>query len=222
MKVNDIQEATRKRRRYTGDPPETGGTSTKFDSPAPGLVYIEKSGALDQAKSILDYGAGRYSRNTNYLRQQGFRVYAYDPFSGEPGADGWTETTTKLPRSKFDIAFTAFVLNVVPEYVEKQIISGTRKSGRLSYHITRNMDIFGLVKRALLRGDPLITNWFMKEFATPAERKLLQSGKLTDHKILEFCQFGVRTSRGFQRIPTSEDLGLKLLKETMGWKLYQG
>ena len=204
-----------------GQPLEKGGTSIQGKA-APGIQWLAKQGAFDGAKKILDYGAGKYARNANFLREQGYKVYAYDPFNGDPNANGWEGVSTKLPRGKFDVAFSSFVLNVVPEYIEKDIIQGAARAARKAYHVTRNMDVFDLAKKSLLKGNPVVTEFFMKEFATPEEQKALRTGQLDDQTIKDFAEFGFQTSHGFQRIPTSEDLGLNLIRKTGGWKVYEG
>ena len=220
MLLSELMEASKERRRYTGEPLETGGTSIQGNA-APALAALYKGGAFEGARKVLDYGAGKYGRNANFLREQGIRVYAYDPFNGT-NVDGWEGVSNKLPRGKFDVGFTSFVTNVVPEYIEKQILDAVAKSARTQYHITRNMDIFAMVKKALARRDPLVTQFFLTEFAKPKEKKALEAGTLDDATIMEFCEFGVQTRQGFQRIPTSEDLGLNLLRKTSGFKVYQG
>lgn len=216
---NFITEAHR--RRYAGKPLEMGGTSIQ-GAAAPAIRWLSRQGSFQHASKILDFGAGKYARNANWLRQQGFRVYAFDPFNGDPSADGWEGVSTKIPRVKFDVGFTSFVLNVVPEHIEREIIAGVAKSAKIQYHIVRNMDVFALAKKSLAGGNNLVTDFFMKEFATPTERKLLQAGQLDDKTIMAFAEFGFQTSHGFQRIPTSDDLGLTLIKKTSGWKVYQG
>ena len=215
-----LTEAAAKRRRFTGDPMETGGTS--INAPvAPGIVWLDKQGAFQGAKKIVDYGAGKFARNANWLREQGHQVYAYDPFNGGP-EDGWIGVSNKLPRGKFDVGFTSFVLNVVPEHIEREIIAGLSKIARERYHIVRNMDVFALAKKSLAKGNQMVTNFFNKEFATPKERKMLQAGELPKELVMAFAEFGFQTSHGFQRVPTSEDLGLELIKSTSGFKVYKG
>lgn len=215
------------RRRYTGDPPETGGTSIQ-GKVAPGVTFLSDMGVFQGAKKIIDYGAGKYGRNANWLRRQGFQVWAFDPFNGSPDADGWTEVSTKIPRGKFDVGFTSFVLNVVPEHIEKDIVNGLSKIARKRYHVTRNRDVFDAAKAGLMKGAQPISDWFLNEFATEQEKQELLSGNLSNETILAFSQFGyiTKTARGvgFQRIPTAEDYGLKLIKGTKGsgWKVYEG
>jgi len=202
---------------YSGDPLECGGTSIPGGA-TPLVRKLASSGVL--TGKILDYGAGKYARNSNYLRELGHKVYAYDPFNGTPNGDGWNTTTTKLPHNKFDVAFTSYVLNVVPEHVEDVIIDSVNNYATKAVHITRNMDIFNTVKKALLRNDRMVVNFFKKEFATLEELKMLDQGKLSDDTILEFCHHGVQTSRGFQRIPVLESKGFSLDQKTASFKLY--
>ncbi len=223
MKVNDLQEATR-RRRYDGPPVEKGGTSTKFkgDAASPALIWLIKQGAFATAERVLDYGAGKYGRNSIALRKTlGIEVYSYDPYNGKQGANGWEDVATTLPRVKFDVGFTSFVLNVVPEYIEQQIITRVGQRCGSTFHVVRD-DIFRPVKAALHRGDKIVSAFFLDEFASRRERQLYEAGQLPDNTIMEFCQFGTATSNGFQRICTSEDLGLNVLRYRRGvYKIYK-
>ena len=205
-------------RRYGGDPLEAGGTSIAGGA-APAIKQLANSGVFNDA-TVLDYGAGKYARNANFLREMGAKVYAYDPYNGSPDGDGWNETSTKKPNEQFDVGFTSFVLNVVPEHIEKQIINDVNSMCKHSYHITRNKDIFVMVKNALSRQEPTVTNFFLEHFADEEEKAALEEGTLSDETIMEFCQHGVQTSRGFQRIPTTEDSGFKLLRNTSNFKVY--
>lgn len=217
MKIYELFE----QRRYAGDPLEAGGTSIAGGA-APALKQLATQPDFKNAETILDYGAGRFARNANYLREQGYRVYAYDPFNGAPDGDGWNVTSQKKPAEQFDVGFTSFVLNVVPEHIEKSIIEDLKQLAKTSYHITRNKDIFDMVKKALSRREPTVTNFFLNNFADEEERQAFEEGRLTDKIIQDFCEHGVQTSRGFQRIPTSEDSGLTLIKSTSGYKVYKG
>ncbi len=215
-------EVILKERRYGGASLEAGGTARGFrSSPAPALRKMFDAGVFEGAKKVIDFGAGS-GRNADYLRAQGLKVYAFDPHNGDAGADGWEGVTTKPPKGKFDVGFTSFVLNVVPEDVEKQIIGSLKKICKESYHITRNLDIFNMVKKALGRGDPRVTNFFLEHFADEKEAAMLEEGTLTDDVIMEFCQHGLETSSGFQRIPMPEESGeLNLIRNTQGFKVYK-
>jgi hypothetical protein len=217
MKLKDI--LTEERRTYTGDPLETGGTSIAGGA-APGVKWLEQQGAFNNAKTILDYGAGKYGRNSNYLREKGFKVYSVDPYNGSAGANGWEAVTTNQPNTNFDVAFTSFVLNVVPEHIEEQIIGTVNQLAQKTYHVTRNKDIFVTVKAALERGDKVITDFFLNNFASEEEKQALEEKTLSNDVIWEFCKHGVQTNRGFQRIPTLEDKGMTLMRETSNFKIY--
>lgn len=191
---------------YTGPALETGGTSIRGQGAAPYVRHLAEQ--LEPGTTILDYGAGKYARNADYLRERGFEVYAYDPFNGN-GTDGWGMgcVSTRLPRRKFDVGLTCYVLNVVPEPVEREIVAAVARLSREHVHVTRSNDIFESVKAALLRGDDTVCGFFEREFM-PGRRvgAAFREGRLTDRQIRAFCRFGVQTSRGFQRIPEPEDL----------------
>lgn len=191
---------------------EKGGTSTRFkgDTMTPGLAWLAKTGVFDGARSVLDYGSGRYSRNATALRKMGLKVYCFDPFHGGVGDDGWEGISADLPGEDFDIGFTSFVLNVVPEYIEEQILKRLTVICEKHYHIVRD-DIFKMVKSALERGDKTVSQFFLDEFATSKEGHLYRDSELPDETVMEFCQFGTATTRGFQRLCTMEELGLNLL-----------
>ncbi len=212
-----IMRQIQERRYYTGKPLETGGTSIAGNE-APGVRFLFQKGYFDSSYTILDYGAGKFARNADYLREKGMKVYAYDPFNGKPGADGWEigKVSLNLPNIKFDIAFTSFVLNVVPFHIEEDILKDVRKYSGNEYHITRNKDIFVTIKSALLRKDPIVYNFYINEYGGSPDIE-----NITDEEIMDFCYFGVQTSRGFQRIPLlEEERGYKLIKNTSAFKVY--
>lgn len=210
-------------RKFQGKAIERGGTARGFgSSPAPALKKLFDGGAFQGAKTVIDFGAGVGGRNSNFLREAGLKVYSFDPYNGTAGADGWQEVTTEPPKGKFDIGFTSFVLNVVPEKVEKKIIKDLQRLAKESYHITRNLDIFVMVKNALARRDPQVTNFFLEHFADEEEIAEYEAGTLSDDVIMEFCQHGLETRSGFQRIPVPEETsGLTLLRRTQGFKVYK-
>jgi len=208
------------RRYYAGIPLEKGGTSIAGKGAAPSIRWLFEKGHIKPEHTVLDYGAGKYSRNGDYLRDKGCSVFCYDPFNGA-GRDGWEmgQVASSLPSgTKFDIGFTCFVLNVVPKGVEENIVSDLGSRCRTAFHITRNLDIFDSVRSAMRRNDKTVAGFFKKEFATEAEAVECDSGTLDDQIILEFCRFGVQTSRGFQRIPCPD---MKILRQTAGFKIYQ-
>jgi len=215
MLIKELFEADRT---YSGDPLEKGGTSIKGQGAAPVIKNLVDKGFFKD-KTVLDYGAGKYGRNAEAIKAAGGTVYAYDPFHGS-GSDGWNSVAGTLPDNKFDIAFTSYVLNVVPEKTEDQILRDVESRSNSILHITRNLDIFQSVKKALARKDSTVGNFFLQTFANEEEREAYESGTLTDETIIEFCKHGVQTSRGFQRIPELENKGYNLKQNTVGYKLY--
>jgi hypothetical protein len=201
-------------RTYDGPPLESGGTSIKGRGEAPAIRRLMGK-VIQPGMTVLDYGAGKYSRNADFIRASGARVYAFDPFNGV-GSDGWEmgEVAMSLPPAgvKFDVGFTSFVLNVVPEYIEDKIIREVNQRSAKSIHITRNEDIFVMVSGALARGEKFVTSFFRDWFAPgdPIAQAELESGEFTEETVRRFCCYGVQTSRGFQRIPQLEHKGFSL------------
>lgn len=210
-------------RYYDGEPLESGGTSIQGNA-APAIQKLFKKGVFKPGMKVLDYGAGKYARNADYLRNSGLTVYAFDPFNGT-GANGWelgNVSSTLPPRGKFDAAFTCFVINVVPKKIEDVIIKDIGPLAKTIYHITRNKDVFDSVKKALSRKDKVVGAFFVSNFASNEEAQAYEDGTLSDEVIMRFCKFGVQTSRGFQRIPfLDETAGHKLVQNTSGYKVFQ-
>lgn len=211
MSVNDF---------YTGPALEQGGTSIRGNGPAPYVRRLAR--ILEPGTTILDYGAGKFARNADYLRGLGFTVYAYDPFNGN-GTAGYApgSVSTRLPRRRFDLVLTCYVLNVVPEPVEEEILARCAELGRGQLHVTRGLDVFDSVKGALERGDETVCGFF-REHYMPGRRvgAAFREGRLTDAQILDFCRFGVQTSRGFQRIPELAAKGFTVEADTRGYRAF--
>lgn len=212
MKLDTVLES---KRYYKGKPLESGGTSIQGGA-APAIKWLDKQGVFTD-KIVLDYGAGKYGRNANYLRKMGMRVYAYDPFNGTD-ADGWEGVSNKLPQGmKFDVAFTSFVMNVIPHAMEDDIVATLKRFAKKQYHVTRNRDIYDTVKKAMARGDKTVTEFYQTYF-----NKMYSPGvEYGTKEILDFCHFGVQTSRGFQRIPELEDKGFKPMLVKAQYKVYE-
>jgi hypothetical protein len=208
---------------YQGKPLEKGGTSIAGNV-APPVRELFKKGLINSGDTVLDYGAGKYGRNADWLREQGCRVYAYDPFHG--GQDGWEGVSNKKPTMNFyQKSFSAYVLNVVPEYVETAIIQEVNRytlaSGK-QFHITRNKDVFDSAKKALMAQNKVVGKFFIEHFAEGDEDISNYENKtLSDERIEDFCCFGYQSTRGFQRIPFLEDKGFKIVRSTSGYKIYQ-
>jgi len=210
-------------RHYKGEPLETGGTSIAGKE-APGVRWLFQKGYIKPEYTVLDYGAGKGGRNAVFLRDNGSNVYAYDPFNGT-GADGWEGVSQKLPPNHitFDVIFTSFVVNVVPNHIENDIIKDIgRFHKQKEFHVTRNEDIFDMVKKNLKRGDKTTVDFYLNEFAKDDEelQNAYENNELDDYLIHKFCCFGVQTSRGFQRIPYMEEKGYGLIRANKSFKIY--
>lgn len=210
------------RRYYAGEPLETGGTSIQANV-APMVKYLFDTGKITMGDTVFDYGAGKYGRNAKWLREMGVNVFAFDPYNGTT-ADGWEGVAVQKPKNiKFDVVFSAYVLNVVPEHIESGLLKDMNRyvgSGD-EYHVTRNKDIFETVKNALDRKDPKMGRFFLANFAeSENDINAYETKTLSTARIKEFCIFGVQTSRGFQRVPLLEEKGYKLLRNSQGFKLY--
>ncbi|OYT15006.1 MAG: hypothetical protein B7C24_15370 [Bacteroidetes bacterium 4572_77] len=206
---------------YSGQPLEKGGTSIPGKA-APAIRWLFNKGYIKSTDKVLDYGAGKFGRNGIFLREQGCEVFCYDPFNGTD-KNGWNGVakTISLPSTLFDVAFSCFVLNVVPFHTEQSIIKEVNSFAKYAFHVTRNTDIFDSIKKALGRKDKLVGKFFLDNFATDLEKEQYEAGELDEDTILEFCMYGVQTSKGFQRIPCCEKQGMKLLRSTGGFKIYE-
>lgn len=185
---------------YYDGPPLEGGRTSIAKGMSPGIKHLVTKGIIKKGQKICDYGAGKYGANANPLRELGIDVYAYDPFNGSD-ADGWEGTSTKPPKEKFDLCFTSYVLNVVPERDERSIIAKCKRLSSVNYHAVRNFDIYSDIKKALFT-DPSLED-------------------LSKEDIIKFCIFGTQTSKGFQRIPMLERKGWEITARDYGWKLYE-
>lgn len=205
---------------YTKAPLETGGTSTNFNAPAPAVKQLVKSKIIKPEHVVLDYGAGKYGRNANFLRELQVKTFAYDPFNGNSD-DGWTGVSKTITNQTFDVAFTSYVLNVVPKHIEQQILSDIESKATHVVHIVRNKDVFDSVKKALLKRDRVVWPFFQNEFL-PNYSQEVDEDQISDEVVAAFCKFGVQTSRGFQRICHLEEEGYTLTKgsPTSPYKVY--
>lgn len=206
---------------YDGSIREIGGTSIAGDA-SPGIKWLFEKGYFKLGDTILDFGAGKYARNSDYLRELGCNVYAYDPYNYN-SKDGWSQKTVSsiLPTSseKFDAVFSSYVLNVMPKSLEKDILAQLKKINcKKYYHIVRNADILSSVGKALDRKDP-ITYGFFQDVYWKKSWGLIPD-KIDKQILIDFCRFGVQTSKGFQRITDLEDSGYKLIYKNTSYKIF--
>jgi hypothetical protein len=200
---------------YEGHPPETGGTAITGRE-VKAIRDLVNIGVIQAGMKVLDFGAGK-GRNAEYLREVGCNVYAYDKFNGYD-VRGWDGISSKKPTGRFDLAFTSYVLNVVPKHIECEIIEDLKKNSSTIYHVTRNMDIFDMVWRGLARRDRTFGDFFCEEFANSEQVEAYESGGLSKETVMDFCRFGVKTSKGFQRIPNPD--GYTQIKKTSGYMVF--
>jgi hypothetical protein len=195
---------------YAGIPLESGNTSIAGNvSPIIKQVFQDI-----HSVSILDYGSGKYSRNSKYLRSIGNKVYSFDPYNHNTEHEGWEDgcISNTIPSIKFDITFTSYVLNVVPKHIEREIIKDIESYSDHIIHIVRNMDVFDMVKKNLHDSKSHVHKFTNREYPLPV---------VSNEDILKLCEFGVQTSRGFQRITHLEEYGYKLIRDTHGFKYYE-
>ncbi len=213
-------------RKYEGPAIEKGQTSIRGGG-APAVKWIFQKGHIVPGMRVLDWGAGREGRNSRWLREQGVEVFAYDPFWGS-GEDGWGDSVAGTPPAEtdFDVAFSAFVLNVVPESVEDDIIQKTQQYAKQTFHVTRAEDVLVPALRTLIKkiGKPntFIIDFFLNEFANEEEAAAFEEGTLDPAVVEEFAAHGFPTGKDqFQRIPMLEGKGWSKLKHVKGkYKIY--
>ena len=183
-------------RYYNGRPLDTKNTAMSTTSPAPAVRWLVEKRHLVKGMRVLDFGAGK-GRNASWLRDEGIHTYAYDPNHGS-NYGGWYDVSLSLPSNedKFDVFLTSFVLNVVPKHVEDSIINFAGSYDVQQIHITRNKDLIKYVSDTLYtqRSGGHYKPTHMYDWYREYIR-----GKNPRPSIAEFCEYGVRTSRGFQR-----------------------
>lgn len=218
-------------KRYKGPALEKGKTSRAGGAVKPLMDLIGKltnSGTLVPGESKLaDIGAGAYSRNADALRKAGFDVYAYDPYNGQD-ADGWTGVAATPPDGSFDLVFSSYVLNVVPEYAEDDILSEMEALSPRVVHVVRNKDVRDMITDAIYRyqdgsqdkNAQLVAETFLNEFADQDMLEQYQAGDLYEQDMQELAEHGVPTSKGFQRIPVLDQKGYQKVRDSSGFKLY--
>lgn len=200
---------------YSGISLERGNTALHSDSSSPAIRWLVENGHIVKGMRILDYGAG-YGRNSKFLRDEGCHVYSYDPYNGTD-TGGWYDVALSLPHpeSKFDLLLTCFVLNVIPKRDENRIIGFGDHMGVKQIHITRNKDLLDSIHKAVTNQSPVVMGWFHdhRHDLSP------MTGDWCD--IQKLCNFGVKTSRGFQRdVHLWDDHKMCIVHETYGYKIF--
>lgn len=215
---------------YRGEPLEKGGTSIQNEkgTKPPVKAIVELGNMFPQGSTILDYGAGKAPpRNADDFRKKGYKVYAYDPFNGKSGVDGWElgKVSKELPKGVvFDHGFTSYVLNVVPLSVEKQILKDMDRlvKGR-HYHQVRFNDMYAPIYKGLnklgAKPNTYVYNFFKNVFAKGDKELLnrLETKTLTEFDYLCYARFGYQSGANtFQRLINPSDNGLNTEKAGKG------
>ena len=122
--------------------------------PNKNLVNFITSKTNKKNTKILDWGSGK-GRHTKFLRDIGYEVWSYDPYNGEDTLDGYNNISKHLPDfCKFDIVFSAYVLNVVPKKdlsnEIRKIESYSKKDGIIIHKVREDFD---LIKKAAMSKD---------------------------------------------------------------------
>jgi hypothetical protein len=106
------------------------------------LRYLEDKGYLEGA--VLDYGCGK-STDFRHLKKAGYTAEAYDPY--------WRPTD--LTGMAFDTVLCTYVLNVVSEEAEDEILrsieSLLKKGGRAFITVRRDIKKEGKTTRGFQR-----------------------------------------------------------------------
>jgi len=194
---------------YTGD---TMSKNTSIDGKqVAAIVALQQTGKI--YGRVIDYGCGKVDRNGRYLRSKGLTVYSYDPYWGT-AVDGYENISNILSNEYFDVGYTSYVLNVVNELEQSEILAYMDSHCDDQYHVVRNMDVYKMMVDALNRGDELVSNFYFDVFKGKEE----DIGK--EEVMMAFAKFGTNTVKGFQRIPYLEEKGYTLLTKSNGYKVY--
>jgi len=210
---------------YKGKSIENGSTSIKGRGASPAVRWLVKKGLIRKGMRVLDYGAGKFARNADYLRKLGCKVYAYDPHNYNTTSSGFKlgAVTKRKPRGKFDVAFTSFVLNVVPAKVEREIMREVESYADCVFHVHRNQDILQMATNALFgfKSNKWIVDWFQKKYW---RAPVLPEGIELFYEVDDFCHYGFQTGKGkFQRLPkdtTMHRRGYRVVRELSGYVVW--
>ncbi len=169
--------------------------------------------------TVIDYGAGKYGRVANALRELGYKVFAYDPYNGTDGVDGWNGVSTTLPLGiKFENGFSSFVLNVVDVDTQAQIVGEVESyvTGKI-LHIVRGGDIVPTVHNVITgkSKNPYIMGYV--ELNHPELFRKIVDGKATKEDAKWLAVNGIATKAdSLQRWPTLADDGYEKSGPTSG------
>jgi hypothetical protein len=183
---------------------------------SPAIKYLYDNLYIKSGMKVLDYGAGKYSRNANYLRSKNIDVFAYDPYNYTHG-NGWDVDTVSnsICNEKFDIVFTSYVLNVVEYDISMHIMNDVCEYSNTVYHIVRN-NIHSIAENTI------IGNTYNK-YVISSWNKYIEnnSDDNTVENLKEFAKYGFMTKKDcMQREHIFDDSYFKL-KCKNGWCIYK-
>jgi hypothetical protein len=196
---------------YQGPALEKGATSISGKGkPAPGMEYLISHGIFKKGMKVLDYGAGKYARNSKFLQQHGIDSVAVDPFNHNEKSGVLPDEA--VAGKHFDVAFTSYVLNVVPEKIEDEILSKLDKLADSQCHITRGVDLVEFLAASQDRKG-FTYKWIQENVkGLNAEVKRFLQGQASKEDLIKLAEFGFATPRGFQRLPGLERKGYSLVR----------
>ena len=206
---------------YDGGQLEYGRTALRTTSPAPAIRWLVEKRRIVKGMTVYDFGAG-HGRNADFLRDEGCNVYAYDPHNGynpyKSGDFGWRGVSNMpLTRGKsrhgVDVFLTCFVLNVVPLWAERDIIDMGYDYPQ-QMHVTRSRDLIKSISDSIAGYRNPVKQWYTQYVVNKSPL-----GSVADN-INGFCDFGVKTTRGFQRDVHLTDDGFDLERLTYGYKIF--
>lgn len=195
---------SKKSKVYVGAVVEKGATSMSITTPSPAIRWMVEQGHIKPGDKVLDYGAGKTSRNADYLRSLGCKVYAYDPYNGERGADGFAQgkVSTYKPRGKFDVAFSSYVLNVVRCNDESSIVSAMKHYAPVVFHVTRSEKALTQIVKRAVQGkvkNRALVDWLKPKFPLSIEK--IRANRHPKDALIPIAQHGFKTGAGkFQRL----------------------
>jgi hypothetical protein len=210
---------------YSG-PSDSKMTSISGDVAKP-ITWLQSTGQFGRPDSttIIDYGCGKAARNAAHLRTLGYKVYSYDLYWGVEGVDPYSAISNVLPNDSFDVGFTSYVINVVTIPEQTSILSWMKSHCDRTFHVTRNKDITAMIILGMKKNNSMVIDFFTNEFGGNTEDvERIQNGEKSPELIQimnDFAKFGLKTSRGFQRIPFLEEYGFTLMKQSTGYKIYK-
>ena len=202
---------------------------------SPAVKILIQKGLLRPEMKILDFGAG-HGRHVLGLKNEGFQnVLGVDKFN-----QGKHVQDLEAAKGKsFDVVFSSFVLNVVPDSdhdftdidTEDDIIDFLKPVCSRQIHIVRNLDILEPLQRIqkVLKEKKVsnhTTNYIQKNFDKEISERFMQ-GKASSDDLFFIASRGYITKVtkegiNFQRIPFLEEKGFDNYMTTPKFKIYIG